>query len=1215
MRSLIAMKQGGAMLRISLSRLRSYLFTVSIAVGLFVIPSLQAKWESISSKSATTIELNIDKMNSEETMIHYSVPGFNIEKQEIEGKDFFTISIPGISQTDQKGLPALPRLSKNIMIPVEGMPSYEVVKLTKKTFKVGEVTPSKGPLMRNVMPSSVPFTFGALYSSGGVFPAQNFKMGDTFFMRRVRGVTVDFYPITYDASTEEITVVTDLLVKVKTENNKGAGYFKSNIKTNDSFMRIYRNHFANYDHLNYQLRDIQPEHFVAESNKMLIISASQFMSGMAPFVAWKKQKGLEVKMVSVDEVGTTYQEIKTYIQNEFDTNGLSFVLLVGDAEHVTYHKGTSGNAYGNEADPMYGLTVGNDSYPDLFVSRFSVKNDDDLANIVTRVINYEKNPDPNGDWYSKASGIASNEGTPTDYERAEMLRNMLMGWHYTKVDKFYDPGVSPSEVTSAINKGRGFINYIGHGSKTAWVTSGVNNGHIDALKNGDKLPFIVSVACVNGEFGAGSDSFAERWLKAGSADNPKGAIAVYASSTNQSWVPPTVGQKEISNLLTKEKVNTIGGLFFNGVVAVLEDNSGTAKQTFETWHIFGDASLQVRTKKPTSITAEMPGSFFIGSSTAQFKVGEKGIAVGVVQGDQLLGSATSGDDGIINLTFKKALKDPGQALVTFTGFNKVPHIKTVPILPPVTVTLSPESRSIDEAMAGTFVEIELTDFDGTPAAGVALWAESVGYKSEVVYTDDAGSAKVKFLTSYGPNIKLLGKRDADSFMLMEKFYPITGAKDFLGSVKLSTDMNMEHAFAVGFPGKVYHTEPVAGTTLHLFKDGEFVSSVEASELTFTPTEEGLYRALFVKDGYNEMIAEFPAIMAQGTLNVTVQGVGAPLTGVKLTLSKEGMDDVIVMTEDGKGAFEELAVGEYQLKLEKFGFKTLTLTTMVKWATNILPIELEESLKYKIAGNVSLESMPIKGKIKVYKDGEGEPYKYLQTGAEGEYEIELPGYSYKFVFTAKGAKRKIMELVIEDALDLDVVLEKSSGVLVLTREGSTRTIFKDLLEASGVEVTVGHFNQTDPESWFDYSGVVIANGKANQKVGTESDFVNFAAEGGKVFVEGGEIHYKYRYDKKFMKYVLLSEKFMSEKVNELAFGGPIKPEETFTMPENWGASDTFTPVEGAVTLATSVKHEGEAVIASNGNGMSISLDVEQMANDQGQRDRLLTSLLDYWLSGK
>ena len=56
-------------------------------------------------------------------------------------------------------------------------------------------------------------------------------------------------------------------------------------------------------------------------------------------------------------------------------------------------------------------------------------------------------------------------------------------------------------VSDAVNDGRSVINYIGHGSKTSWVSSRFNTGDIENLENGRMLPYIWSVACVNGDFG------------------------------------------------------------------------------------------------------------------------------------------------------------------------------------------------------------------------------------------------------------------------------------------------------------------------------------------------------------------------------------------------------------------------------------------------------------------------------------------------------------------------------------------------------------------------------------------------------------------------------------------------------------------------------------------------------------------------------------------
>ena len=97
----------------------------------------------------------------------------------------------------------------------------------------------------------------------------------------------------------------------------------------------------------------------------------------------------------------------------------------------------------------------------------------------------------------------------------EEIRGWLMGAGYTEVDPIYDPGATDTQVSNAVNAGRGIINYTGHGSSTSWGTTGFNNADVDALVNDDMLPFIFSVACVNGNFANVGKCFAEAWLRAG----------------------------------------------------------------------------------------------------------------------------------------------------------------------------------------------------------------------------------------------------------------------------------------------------------------------------------------------------------------------------------------------------------------------------------------------------------------------------------------------------------------------------------------------------------------------------------------------------------------------------------------------------------------------------------------------------------------------------
>ena len=80
------------------------------------------------------------------------------------------------------------------------------------------------------------------------------------------------------------------------------------------------------------------------------------------------------------------------------------MLLVGDGQHVP--------KYGTDSDPVYALVAGSDSYPDLFVGRFSAETPEHVQTQVARTITYERDT-PAGDgsrWMQIGLGVASDQG-------------------------------------------------------------------------------------------------------------------------------------------------------------------------------------------------------------------------------------------------------------------------------------------------------------------------------------------------------------------------------------------------------------------------------------------------------------------------------------------------------------------------------------------------------------------------------------------------------------------------------------------------------------------------------------------------------------------------------------------------------------------------------------------------------------------------------------
>ncbi|MBA4424212.1 MAG: hypothetical protein C0390_14125, partial [Syntrophus sp. (in: bacteria)] len=244
-------------------------------------------------------------------------------------------------------------------------------------------------------------------------------------------------------------------------------------------------------------------------------------------------------------------------------------------------------------------------------------------------------------------------------------------------------GILKDKVFATVNKGVSLINYMGHGSTTAWSTTSFNNADCAKLANGLKLPVIVSVACVNGNF-VGKDCFCEAWMNSGDIENPRGAVAIFGSTTNQSWVPPVKVQAAIvSDFIVNDSYLTVGGLMTNGIIKGLEaygiEAKGEGVKMVEQWHIFGDGTTMMRTRKPAKITLDLSTESIAGESQAIVKVtDDKGNPVEnarvtcYTKDLNLVSTVNSNKEGVarVNIGIEKG----GDAFITVFGADLVPVV-------------------------------------------------------------------------------------------------------------------------------------------------------------------------------------------------------------------------------------------------------------------------------------------------------------------------------------------------------------------------------------------------------------------------------------------------------------------------------------------------------------------------------------------------------------
>jgi gingipain R len=351
------------------------------------------------------------------------------------------------------------------------------------------------------------------------------------------------------------------------------------------------------------------------------------------------------------------------------------VLLVGDHGQVSSYTGCNSGM----SDSSYAKVAGDDNYPDILIGRFSAETVNDVKTQVDRTINYERDMTTSSDFLATALGIGSNEGSAEkDKAHIEDIRTKLLKFTYTTVDQAYDPGATASQVASSLNNGKSLINYCGHGSQNAWTTSGFSSTNIKSLTNAWKLPFIISVACVNGQFHNGT-CFAETWMRStDSAGNPIGAMGTYMSTINQPWIPPMVAQDEAIDLLVNGINTTFGALCYNGSCKMLDNSGSSGLQTFDTWIVFGDPSATISTKAPSEMTVNHSGK--ISSNDKSYQVSVPGVANALcslsVNGENL-GATYTDSEGNASVILNKSLAVGTKLTLTVTAFNQVTNISDV----------------------------------------------------------------------------------------------------------------------------------------------------------------------------------------------------------------------------------------------------------------------------------------------------------------------------------------------------------------------------------------------------------------------------------------------------------------------------------------------------------------------------------------------------------
>jgi len=507
-------------------------------------------------------------------LINYEFSDLSIstESLTIEGSDFIRTKLVGANDYEailfELGMPEIPVIrfyapqgEVEVILGDEkdfGQPKRLASNLVPNLESLEKIPGSKRKLVMNK----------SFQKSNAFYPAKKYEIsnGGTTNGKQEQLITV--YPLSWNPLTKTIKLVNNFQVIVKT---LGQDQTKS-----------------------------------LESETIAFVIGGQFKNSpsIARYEIFKKQLGFNVVRIIVEGSVNTPEAIRTKLQELLKSTTLKYALIFGDAEHVPAKKssiisGVTDHFYAAIDTNNYAQDING---PDIGVGRVTIKNETELNNVVEKFIKYQTTNSTSDEWLSNASFLATNDRyTVAEGSHNHVIDTYMTNHGYSGIfpnanqpggDKLYaiTYRVKNEQVVSAIKAGRSIIDYSGHGATTFWDAPRVTQANVRNMDHSDALPFVISNACITGQFTV-NESFAETWIK-----HPNGAIMFWGSMDSTYWDEDDFLERDTFKGIFELKKETFSEITHYGLKELWRRYNGQNRAAYywETYLTFGDPSIKLK---------------------------------------------------------------------------------------------------------------------------------------------------------------------------------------------------------------------------------------------------------------------------------------------------------------------------------------------------------------------------------------------------------------------------------------------------------------------------------------------------------------------------------------------------------------------------------------------------------------------------------------------
>lgn len=440
-----------------------------------------------------------------------------------------------------------------------------------------------------------------------------------------------------------------------------------------------------------------------------IVTSSTLAPALVGFRNYLRRKGYFAEIMPTETVYARYpgrdnqEKIRNMLKDKFAHQGLKYVILAGDVQHVPcrygylpyspyyvpadlYFSDLDGSWDGNNNSQFGEYSAPNynpdsvDLYADIIVGRLPLDDASNCANFLFKDSLYERHPDTT---YLHNVLLPFEALWPLVGYYGRIVNNNIalalseMGtW---LVDSVYD--MSPSACIASINAGRHFFHFAGHGSYTDFGST-FSTSHLSSLTNSTKPMIVNSMACYCGDFDE-YDCLGEQFITITNG----GAVSTCLNARYGWGAPPTMGPSE--NLCMEFYNNYVKGLNQGQAYALAKDfyrNAAFSQMTYRwslyDWTLQGDPTMTMWRRVPQQLTVNCPDTIPANPQivTVQLNYLDSTPAVGarvaILHQDELIGRGVSNSNGIARVVLP-SVQDTWTLTVSVTVQDGRPYEKTI----------------------------------------------------------------------------------------------------------------------------------------------------------------------------------------------------------------------------------------------------------------------------------------------------------------------------------------------------------------------------------------------------------------------------------------------------------------------------------------------------------------------------------------------------------